>query len=115
MSTSELSGDATTTKAREASTKHRAYADSEMSQISMTFKRHFASRADVVLAFLFGSYAKGKATRRSDVDVAVYFPSAHERPSLPKAASTLKLSRAILDRIEERMAAKNGNTQVELV
>ena len=34
---------------------------------------YLASRDEVLLAFLFGSYAKGRATGRSDVDVAVYF------------------------------------------
>ncbi len=36
-------------------------------------KDYFATREDVVFAFLFGSYAKGTATKRSDADVAVYF------------------------------------------
>lgn len=32
---------------------------------------HFAGRPEAVAAYLFGSQASGKATRRSDVDVAV--------------------------------------------
>ena len=35
--------------------------------------RYFEKRADVAFAFLFGSHASGKATNRSDVDIAVYF------------------------------------------
>lgn len=39
-------------------------------------KEYFAKREDVAFAFLFGSYAKGTASsRRSDVDVGVYFVS----------------------------------------
>src|SRR3989338_5579277 len=33
----------------------------------------FNSRADIVMAFLFGSYAKGRTTTDSDIDLAVYF------------------------------------------
>ncbi|MBI5528355.1 MAG: nucleotidyltransferase domain-containing protein [Deltaproteobacteria bacterium] len=36
-------------------------------------KTYFEERRDVAFAFLYGSHARGKATRRSDVDVAVYF------------------------------------------
>ena len=36
-------------------------------------EKYFAKRDDVAFAFLFGSQADGRATARSDVDVAVYF------------------------------------------
>jgi len=36
-------------------------------------RSYFEARGDVAFAFLYGSYAKGNATRRSDVDVGVYF------------------------------------------
>lgn len=36
-------------------------------------KNYFQNRSDIAFAFLFGSYAKGKATKLSDVDIAVYF------------------------------------------
>lgn len=36
-------------------------------------KGYFEKRNDVAFAFLFGSYAKGTATKRSDADVGVYF------------------------------------------
>ena len=36
-------------------------------------KNYFQNRPDVAFAFLFGSYAKGTATKLSDVDIAVYF------------------------------------------
>ena len=45
----------------------------ESGRIPSTLERYFALRDDVTLAFLFGSVARGKATGRSDVDVAVYF------------------------------------------
>lgn len=36
-------------------------------------KDYFRDRPGIEMAFLFGSIVKGKATSRSDVDVAVYF------------------------------------------
>lgn len=38
-------------------------------------KDYFLKREDVEMAFLFGSYAKGRAHTESDVDIAVYFVS----------------------------------------
>ena len=43
-------------------------------------KRYFESRKDVAFAFLFGSQARGNATIRSDVDIAVYFHPKKRRP-----------------------------------
>jgi hypothetical protein len=41
---------------------------------------YFAEREDVAFAFLFGSQARGTATRNSDTDIAVYFtPTGEER------------------------------------
>jgi predicted nucleotidyltransferase len=36
-------------------------------------KKYFENRKDVAFAFLFGSQARGTATKLSDVDIAVYF------------------------------------------
>lgn len=36
-------------------------------------KPYFEKRDDVVMAFLFGSWATGRYCRESDVDIAVYF------------------------------------------
>ena len=36
-------------------------------------KNYFKNRNDVAFAFLYGSQAKGNATKLSDVDIAVYF------------------------------------------
>ncbi|ODS31614.1 MAG: nucleotidyltransferase [Candidatus Scalindua rubra] len=36
-------------------------------------KEYFKTRKDVAFAFLFGSQARGNATKLSDVDIAVYF------------------------------------------
>ena len=43
-------------------------------------ERYFAGRDDIAFAFLFGSQAKGAATARSDVDVAVYFAPDPRQP-----------------------------------
>lgn len=36
-------------------------------------KDYFETRKDIAFAFLFGSQASGKATKLSDIDIAVYF------------------------------------------
>lgn len=36
-------------------------------------KGYFENRKDIAFAFLFGSQAKGRATKLSDIDIAVYF------------------------------------------
>jgi|Deesub1362B_J571_1020462.scaffolds.fasta_scaffold02442_4 predicted nucleotidyltransferase len=36
-------------------------------------KKYFDKRKDVAFAFLFGSEAKGTATKISDIDIAIYF------------------------------------------
>jgi predicted nucleotidyltransferase len=36
-------------------------------------KRYFETRKDLAFAFLFGSQARGTATKLSDIDIAVYF------------------------------------------
>ena len=41
--------------------------------ITKKLKDYFEKRDDVVMAFLFGSFAKGQEIYDSDVDVAVYF------------------------------------------
>jgi len=45
-----------------------------------TLRNYFESRKDVAFAFLFGSQARGTATRLSDVDIAVYFYPAKRHP-----------------------------------
>lgn len=42
-------------------------------EIIKTLKDYFEKRDDVLMAFLFGSYAKAITHRESDVDIAVYF------------------------------------------
>jgi uncharacterized protein len=41
---------------------------------------YFEAREEVSFAFLYGSYAKGYATKRSDVDIAVYFYPRRRHP-----------------------------------
>lgn len=36
-------------------------------------KHYFENRKDIAFAFLFGSQARGTATKLSDIDIAVYF------------------------------------------
>lgn len=43
--------------------------DEELEALKEYFKQH----KDVAFAFLFGSQAEGRATKLSDVDIAVYF------------------------------------------
>jgi len=43
-------------------------------------RKYFENRKDVAFSFLFGSQARGNATIRSDVDIAVYFYPEKRRP-----------------------------------
>ncbi|OGL45126.1 MAG: hypothetical protein A2W05_05145 [Candidatus Schekmanbacteria bacterium RBG_16_38_10] len=43
-------------------------------------KKYFENKKDIAFAFLYGSYAKGNATRLSDVDIAVYFYPKERHP-----------------------------------
>jgi predicted nucleotidyltransferase len=41
---------------------------------------YFATRHEVPFAFLYGSHARGTATKRSDADIAVYFHPRRRHP-----------------------------------
>lgn len=43
-------------------------------------KNYFDKRNDIAFAFLYGSQAKGKETKLSDVDIAVYFYPKNRHP-----------------------------------
>lgn len=43
------------------------------SKIVEILRKYFKNRREIAFAFLYGSHARGNATRQSDVDVAVYF------------------------------------------
>lgn len=43
-------------------------------------KIYFSERKDIAFAFLFGSQARGKVTKLSDVDIAVYFYPERRHP-----------------------------------
>lgn len=43
-------------------------------------RKYFRGRSDIAFAFLFGSQAKGKANKLSDVDIAVYFYPEKRQP-----------------------------------
>jgi uncharacterized protein len=42
-------------------------------------KEFFKDRGDIIMAFLFGSVAKGKSMKESDIDIAVYFKNYDEK------------------------------------
>jgi hypothetical protein len=50
----------------------------------------FALREEVLLAFLFGSLARGRASKTSDADVAVLFSRKNNREDLMPRALSLK-------------------------
>jgi predicted nucleotidyltransferase len=43
-------------------------------------KHYFQNRDDIAFAFLYGSYAKNRAAKISDVDIAVYFYPENRHP-----------------------------------
>jgi predicted nucleotidyltransferase len=43
-------------------------------------KKYFQARKDIAFAFLYGSQAKGNATKLSDVDIGVYFYPKQRHP-----------------------------------
>ena len=45
----------------------------ERHELEGNLKEYFEKREDILMAFLFGSYAKAISHRESDVDIAVYF------------------------------------------
>jgi len=73
-------------------------------------KRYFESRKDVAFAFLFGSQARGNATIRSDVDIAVYFH--------PKKRRSLEVEGEVFYETEDRIWSdleRLFNKEVDLV
>ena len=47
--------------------------NSEIAEKVEKLKKYFETRSDILMAFLFGSYAKGQIHSHSDIDIAVYF------------------------------------------
>ena len=47
--------------------------NSEIAEKVAQLKKYFETREDILMAFLFGSYAKGQTHSHSDIDIAVYF------------------------------------------
>lgn len=50
------------------------------SEVIEKLRQYFDKRDDVAFAFLFGSLARGLATKLSDIDIAVYFYPKNRRP-----------------------------------
>lgn len=46
-----------------------------------SLKNYFLQKPEVLMAFLFGSYASGRETADSDIDIAVYVGSSEEAPN----------------------------------
>jgi uncharacterized protein len=63
-----------------------------------TLSEYFAGRADVIAVYLFGSVARGDATARSDVDVAVLLAAGE-----PRQPSDYDSVFAMQDDLEERL------------
>lgn len=51
-----------------------------ISENNITLLKSYLGRQDIAFAFLFGSQARGTATAKSDVDIAVYFYPKERRP-----------------------------------
>lgn len=77
--------------------------------VEQSLRRCFAvTSMPLACAYLFGSHARGEATRRSDIDVAVLFPPAAS-PALAGPATELRgeLERALaapVDLVDLRLA-----------
>ncbi|NLG78375.1 MAG: nucleotidyltransferase domain-containing protein [Firmicutes bacterium] len=67
------------------------------------------SGEDKGLGSPFGSHARGKATRRSDVDVAVYFAGAHDLTPVNGVAGELE---ALLHKHVDLIVLNEANTSV---
>lgn len=50
------------------------------SEVIEKLRQYFDKRDDVAFAFLFGSQARGLATKLSDIDIAVYFYPKNRKP-----------------------------------
>lgn len=61
----------------------------EINRIIELLRSYFAERAEVVLAFLFGSVARGQVGPLSDIDVAVLLPDAPDADACFDARLTL--------------------------
>lgn len=73
-------------------------------------KNYFKKRNEIAFAFLYGSQAKGNATRLSDVDIAVYF--------YPKNRHPIEFEENIFYDVEDEILsdiARLLNKEVELV
>ena len=52
-------------------------------------KKYFQKEPQVLLAFLFGSFAKGRAIKESDVDLAVYLSGKSKQDRIWSKASQI--------------------------
>ena len=82
-------------------------------KLNRTIRSYFAKRKEVVAVYLFGSYATGKETGSSDVDIAVLVDRAKVSPELTSqyTAELSKLTRkdihlTLLNFAPERLAGQ---------
>lgn len=69
----------------------------ERKQVLRIMRDYFKDQEDIILAFLFGSMAKGKASKRSDVDIALYFKDSYDLQRVDQIKN--ELEEATEDRI----------------
>jgi len=70
-------------------------------KIIKPLKAFFQDRDEVLMAFLFGSRARGTSCRESDVDIAVYFTPREKRIEIEELASKFKVEDEIWSELEK--------------
>ncbi len=67
---------------------------------------------DIIFAYLFGSYAKGTQTKKSDIDIAIFLKDDDvlERDPLYTSRLAIKLENAIVGKKSVDVRVLNGST-----
>lgn len=76
-------------------------------------KPYFEQRDDVLMAFLFGSWAFDKQCHESDVDIAVYFRPEDGRLELEDSEAIFESEADIWREIEEMLEREGGSSDPE--
>lgn len=72
-------------------------------------KRYLDGRTDIEMAFLFGSMGKGRATSRSDADVAVYYAREYTMDDIHRMSADIE---RLLDREVDLIVLNEASPQV---